>query len=749
MSIHDSFWKLSLLKPGQFDWCKDQFEAHVCSLDGQLWRIFETGPLPIPLDITDPTKPVEKSKDNYTDEDYKCLEKNARAKKVLYMALSLGDQIKVAMYKTAKDMYDGLVRLYGGNQDIKRNRILAATKDYEMVMQKKDESLEDFNTRFQVIVGQLDYLDEKLPEWKITHQFMQALNSKWDHVTLALQAQRGIKDTTLEELVANLQSQPGIVEREMARRQTDKSQAIALKVEKALTKADESSKEEDDEIALLTRALTRANFGKGRNYKSEGSRGNSFRGNRDSGNSSRGNNNAGSNENGRNSGQKEDRTCYHCQKKGHLSRDCYSKKKGEPPVQKGEESVPKQNHAMFAVWGDTDEDSDDGNRLKEACFMAHSTTNEVTDTDSFIDKVFSESDLAETISKVLAKNRNLEDRLAEMQQDHHDDIEENHLWSTKAMRLEKEMVEHVCTCRTCEGRVKQISELSDELERMKIGNTELADFHAKVEELNDELINLRQNNEELLQTLVDLRREEAVRKEEWLHELEAKRAEEEKRDFKKKFVRPGLGYEEERAATEKAAKGKGKMTEPEECSRQKTRTHDMRNAREEIYPQKEGHLYDKDSVPFKAGKAYNIWQKMSLNNKHSMTDIHARKSKSYTPPGRSKYVDLPCHRTCWHCGQLGHYRADSPRLRETYERGSHWMNIQRHYPTDGNRREVSSYRQKGRNGHFPPNHDPAIFCKPRKTPRRKIDLTNYDAHYSYYSVPIAKFIPNPSKPKLV
>ncbi|CAM8975362.1 unnamed protein product [Rhodiola kirilowii] len=185
-SINDSFWKPPLLKPGQLDWWKDQFEAHVCSLDGQLWRIFETGPLPIPLDTTDKDKPVEKTKDKYNDEDYKKLEKNARAKKVLYMALSPGDQIKVAMYKTAKDMYDGLVRLYGGNEDIKRNRILAATKDYETVMQMKDESLEDFYTRFQVIIGQLDYLDEKLPEWKITYQFMQALNSKWDHVTLAL-----------------------------------------------------------------------------------------------------------------------------------------------------------------------------------------------------------------------------------------------------------------------------------------------------------------------------------------------------------------------------------------------------------------------------------------------------------------------------------------------------------------------------------------------------------------------------------
>ncbi|KAL9669664.1 hypothetical protein QQ045_007211 [Rhodiola kirilowii] len=142
------------------------------------------GPLPIlkePKSQQDSDdEPAERDKDDYTDEDYKGLEKNARAKKILYMALSPGDQIKVAMYKTAKDMYDGLVRLYGGNEDIKRNRILAATKDYETVMQMKDESLEDFYTRFQVIVGQLEYLNEKLPEWKITHQFLQTLNSKWD-----------------------------------------------------------------------------------------------------------------------------------------------------------------------------------------------------------------------------------------------------------------------------------------------------------------------------------------------------------------------------------------------------------------------------------------------------------------------------------------------------------------------------------------------------------------------------------------
>ncbi|CAM8902105.1 unnamed protein product [Rhodiola kirilowii] len=589
-------------------------------------------------------------------------------------------------------MYDGLVRLYGGNEDIKRNRILAAIKDYETVMQKKDESLEDFFTRFQVIIGQLEYLNEKLPEWKITHQFMQALNSKWDHVTLALQAQKGIKDVTLEELVANLQSQAGTTERKMARRQSDKSHAIALKVEQALDLAHgNESPKEDDEIALLTKALKMANFVKGkRDFRAGGSRGNFSKGNRG----------ATSSEDKGKLKEREDRICYHCQKKGHLSKDCYSRKKGEEPA-------PKPAHAMFAAWGDSDGDIDDGKCPKEPCLMAHSTANEVTDTDTLIDEMFSESDFAETITKLLEKIRNLEDRVSSMQQEHQDDLEENHLWSTKAMRLEKEMAEHVCKCLTCARKERQISKLSDELRRLKIENTETVDFNTEVERLSNELTNLRRNNEELLHTVENLRREEAKIKERWLKELQAKKAKEEEEDYKKRFVRPGLGLEQE-----KATKGKGVVMELGESSQQNRRPQTNRQMRWETSPRDGHHFHDTDSVPFKAKKAFEIWQKMNLKSRPSRIDFQARKKRASTPPGRSKYVDLPCHRLCWRCGQQGHYRIECPRLREMDERNRNWV-------AAGCQMKVNPYGRKDRVDHYRPHYDPAIRGRSRNTPKKK------------------------------
>ncbi|CAM8900926.1 unnamed protein product [Rhodiola kirilowii] len=213
----------------------------------------------------------------------------------------------MAVYKTAKEQWDGLAKLYGGNQDIKRNRILAAIKDYESIEQRKDESLDDFYTRFQIIVAQLNSLDENLPQWKVTHQFMQALCSRWDTVTTALQAQKGIKDISLEELVANLQSQAGITERKMVRTQAGKSQAIALKVEKALDIAQVSlpSKGEDEEIALLSRTFKMMNTGRTQNKSVSGGGRNSQRWNKGS----------ASEEGKGKAGAKEERTCFHYREK--------------------------------------------------------------------------------------------------------------------------------------------------------------------------------------------------------------------------------------------------------------------------------------------------------------------------------------------------------------------------------------------------------------------------------------------------
>ncbi|CAM8993232.1 unnamed protein product [Rhodiola kirilowii] len=111
----DSFWKPPMLKSGRVDWWKDQFEAHVCSLMGSCGGCLK-GQLPYSGCDRSRQSEREGEKTSTTEADYKSLQQNARAKKVLYMALSPGDQVKMAVYKTAKEQWDGLARPVRGKR---------------------------------------------------------------------------------------------------------------------------------------------------------------------------------------------------------------------------------------------------------------------------------------------------------------------------------------------------------------------------------------------------------------------------------------------------------------------------------------------------------------------------------------------------------------------------------------------------------------------------------------------------------
>ena len=96
-SDNGSFWKPPLLKRGLYDVWADQMKDHVGSVDGQCWTIIESGD----LKYTNAAG-VAIPKADWTEVEYKKFEKNSKAKKLITLALSPGDQFKVLGFTTAK-----------------------------------------------------------------------------------------------------------------------------------------------------------------------------------------------------------------------------------------------------------------------------------------------------------------------------------------------------------------------------------------------------------------------------------------------------------------------------------------------------------------------------------------------------------------------------------------------------------------------------------------------------------------------
>ena len=123
----ESYWKSPILKVGEYDLWAQEFETHVRSIDGELWKIITSGDLQV---TQNNGKPVAFT--SFTAEDWTKDEKNMKALKLLTSGLDNSDRRKVLGSLSAKDKWDALVKIYQGSMDVKRDRIAALLQDYNI-----------------------------------------------------------------------------------------------------------------------------------------------------------------------------------------------------------------------------------------------------------------------------------------------------------------------------------------------------------------------------------------------------------------------------------------------------------------------------------------------------------------------------------------------------------------------------------------------------------------------------------------
>ncbi|XP_009763527.1 uncharacterized protein [Nicotiana sylvestris] len=128
------------------------------SYDIKVWQVIKKGNLPIPLKkdenghVIVSTNPLDL--DDYTDEQAAVITMNAKAKNLLYNAISGEEYEKISSYETAKEMWDKLEVTYEGTNKVKEIRINLLVREYEIFQMKDGESVEEMFSRFSKILGE-------------------------------------------------------------------------------------------------------------------------------------------------------------------------------------------------------------------------------------------------------------------------------------------------------------------------------------------------------------------------------------------------------------------------------------------------------------------------------------------------------------------------------------------------------------------------------------------------------------------
>ncbi|GAV73238.1 LOW QUALITY PROTEIN: UBN2 domain-containing protein, partial [Cephalotus follicularis] len=120
------------------------------SLDYTLWNIITNDP-EIPTKIVNGKK-VSKLDNEYNNHDYKLLQLNAKAKHVIFCALSPSEFNRVSSLDV-KEMWDRLMVTYEGTNQVKDTKRLV--HDYELFTMLENENISSMYARFNDIINAL------------------------------------------------------------------------------------------------------------------------------------------------------------------------------------------------------------------------------------------------------------------------------------------------------------------------------------------------------------------------------------------------------------------------------------------------------------------------------------------------------------------------------------------------------------------------------------------------------------------
>ncbi len=325
--------------------------------DYQCWRIIEQGPLEI---STDDAKA-------YTEEDFKKLEKNAKAIKMLHYGLGPDEYNRVATLKTAKQIWDSLEVAHEGTNEVKQSKIDILVHKYELFHMDSSESIKDMFTRFTNIVNELTSLGKMFSMQDQVRKILRSLPSSWMPKVTAIQEAKDLSTITLEQLAGSLTTHEMVVNSRTNEGQK-KDRGLALKVEN-----DSESDEMDEEMALITKKF-RKFYRKDRNRERKESSSKIFK--------------------------KSDLGCFKCGKQGHRIKECPTWKEEQSKDRLKEKKIAAKKEykkAMMAAWGSDSEESDSASTEEANFFLM---ANEDTDSEE-------EEDVEVTHATLRAKIPNL------------------------------------------------------------------------------------------------------------------------------------------------------------------------------------------------------------------------------------------------------------------------------------------------------------------------------------------------------
>ncbi|XP_076890685.1 uncharacterized protein LOC143541870 [Bidens hawaiensis] len=189
---------------GFYEW-KFRFKKYVKMKDAKVWRSIVRGPQPITYETAEgeiAVKPIEL----YVDADYDKVEEDERALDNLTLALSPEIAQGFRELQSAKDLWQALIEVYEGNEDMKRSRQVLLRQKFNMFNHVLGESLESQLQRFVTLVTEMRSINIHLTLIETNNKLINSLPQGWDMNVAVIKKTKDLSRLTLSEVIAIIKS---------------------------------------------------------------------------------------------------------------------------------------------------------------------------------------------------------------------------------------------------------------------------------------------------------------------------------------------------------------------------------------------------------------------------------------------------------------------------------------------------------------------------------------------------------------
>jgi len=157
-----------------YNWWKNHMENYIRADDYELWMIIENGPI-IPMKVTEDGKTVPKKLEEFNSDDFKKMEKNARAKKLLHFRLGPDEYTRTSECESVKKIWNALRVAHEGTNQVKQSRIVLLMRKYELFEMNDKETVMDMYTRFTYITNELKSLGKSFTIQELVRKILRFL----------------------------------------------------------------------------------------------------------------------------------------------------------------------------------------------------------------------------------------------------------------------------------------------------------------------------------------------------------------------------------------------------------------------------------------------------------------------------------------------------------------------------------------------------------------------------------------------